>query len=372
MHIMNDIDKVKQLLDSDNIVVAQVAPAVRFSLGEEFGAQPGTEMTGQIITALKKLGFEYVFDTSFGADIVAIEEAYELNQRLKKKGPFPLFTSCCIGWKLYALKYFPDKLRKLSTCMAPQITLGALSKTYFAKQKGVDPAKVKGVSIMPCIAKKIEAKLHADIGIHEVNFVLTTCETARLMKDKKINPMKLKKSNFDKFLGNASRGGKKFGASGGVAEAIINVLYRLNHDTKTIVCIEDDTEIGNYTFKVGRNMVNVIRVYGLSNFLNVIKMIEQDNKKTYHLVEIMTCPYGCCGGPGQPLPVSMDKNRERALALRKYANAQPVQDAYSNPDVIRVYKNFLTHIGSAKAKTLMHIGCELCKVEFEKEFKKEK
>ncbi len=355
-----------QLLNSDKILVAQIAPAVRVSLAEEFGADPGTETTGQIITALKKLGFKYVFDTSFGADIVALEEANELKHRIENNGPFPMFTSCCIGWKLYALRFDLEKLEKFSTAMAPQITLGALAKTYFAEQAGVDKDKIQVISIMPCVSKKKEAQMHAKVGFHEVNLVLTTREIAQILKDKDINPLKLENSEFDQFLGEASRGGRKFGTTGGVAEAVINSLYDMYGEKKTVT-IEDDDEIGHYTFNIAGKEINVVRIYGLQNYVKFVKELDDKSKtdKVYHLVEVMACPYGCVGGPGQPLPISMDKNKQRSHALRRYANKQKYSDPYANPEVQRVYDKYLMKFGSCKAKALLHIGCEICKLTFD-------
>lgn len=365
-----DIEKVKALLGSGKVVIAQVAPAVRVALGEEFGAEVGTEVTEKIPEALKKLGFRYVFDTSVGADIVALEEAFELLARLEAGGPFPMFSSCCIGWKLHAYKFFPDKARQLSTCMAPQITLGAMAKTYFAEKVGLSREKIAVVSIMPCIAKKKEAELETEAGFEEVDLVLTTRELAQLLREKGINLMEMPASKFDPFLAEASISGRKFGASGGVAEAVLNVLYRVAGDNETQVKIEDDEEISYYTFNIGGKEINIIRLYGLSNFLKVLPKAEADykdpNKKTYHLIEVMTCPYGCSGGPGQPLPISMEKNKKRAAALRAYANKQPIRDPYTNPEVRRIYDTYLTSIGSLRAKKLFHVGCEACKVSIKK------
>lgn len=210
MGISKDAEEVLSMLKSrKTVMVAQIAPAVRVAIGEEFGYKPGTECTEKLIAALKKLGFDYVFDTCFGADIVTLEEAYELDLRMQNHGPFPLMTSCCIGWWLHGLQYYPEKLFKLSTTMAPQITLGALINSYLLQYLKVKTDKQVGVvSIMPCILKKKEAKQEAFIGLEEVNFVLTTKECADLLKHKKINLKKIKGKRFDKYLGHATQAGK--------------------------------------------------------------------------------------------------------------------------------------------------------------------
>jgi len=365
----SDIEKLLSLLKSSKIKVAQLAPAVRVSLGEEFDIPVGTEVTGKIITALKMIGFDYVFDTSFGADIVALEEAYELSERLSKQGPFPLLTSCCIGWKMFAYNKFPEKMCRLSTCMAPQITLGALSKTYFAEQANVDPKEIVTISIMPCISKKKEAQMEAEVGVDEVNLVLTTREISQVFKDFNIQFNELESQPFDKYLGEASVSGAKFGTTGGVAEAVINCMYRMNGDDSTIVQIEDDSPLQEYSFNIKGQQINVIRVYGLPIAVEVMNSLDDAGVregKQIHLVEVMACPYGCVGGPGQPLPFSMDKNKARSHALRKYANSKKYKDPVSNPEANLVYEKFLTKVGSTKAKELLHIGCSICKL-----FKKE-
>ncbi|MFA5382775.1 MAG: [Fe-Fe] hydrogenase large subunit C-terminal domain-containing protein [Candidatus Micrarchaeia archaeon] len=359
--ISEDAKQVISMLENKKtIMVAQIAPAVRVSIGEEFGYKQGAEVTEKLISALKKAGFDYVFDTSFGADIVTLEEAYELDLRLKNNGPFPLMTSCCIGWRNHGMKFYPQKLKKLSTCMAPQITLGALINSYLLqylklKNKKVDNDKQVGVvSIMPCILKKQEAKQEATIGLEEVNFVLTTKECADLLKYKKIDLKKCKKQEFDKYLGHATQAGKKFGATGGVLEAVINT-YAVMKGDKTRISIDDNEPINEYSIKINGQELNIAKVWTLPNLDNLLKKAEKENK-IYHLIEVMACPYGCVGGPGQPIPISNEKNKKRANALRKYAKKEKMKTPYDNKDIRKIYNLYLDKIGTEKTKELLHMG----------------
>ena len=359
--ISEDAKQVIGMLENKKtIMVAQIAPAVRVSIGEEFGYKQGAEVTEKLISALKKAGFDYVFDTSFGADIVTLEEAYELDLRLKNNGPFPLMTSCCIGWRNHGMKFYPQKLKKLSTCMAPQITLGALINSYLLqylklKNKKVNNDKQVGVvSIMPCILKKQEAKQEATIGLEEVNFVLTTKECADLLKYKKIDLKKCKKQEFDKYLGHATQAGKKFGATGGVLEAVINT-YAVMKGDKIRISIDNNESINEYTVKIKGKELNIAKVWTLPNLDNLLKKAEKENK-IYHLIEVMACPYGCVGGPGQPIPISNEKNKKRANALRKYAKKEKMKTPYDNKDIRKIYNLYLDKIGTEKTKELLHMG----------------
>jgi len=354
--ISEDSKKVLDMLENKKaVMVAQIAPAVRVSIGEEFGYKPGKEITEKLISALRELGFDYVFDTCFGADIVTLEEAFELDLRLKNNGPFPLMTSCCIGWRNHGMKFYPEKLKKLSTCMAPQITLGALINSYLLKYLKVKTDKQVGVvSIMPCILKKQEAKQEASIGLEEVNFVLTTKECADLLKYKNIDLKKCKKQDFDKYLGHATQAGKKFGATGGVLEAVINTYSTMKGD-KTRITIDDNEPINEYKVKINGKELNIAKVWTLPNLDKLLKKAEKENK-VYHLIEVMACPYGCIGGPGQPIPANDEKNKKRAQALRKYAKKEKMKTPYDNKDIRKIYNLYLDKIGTEKTKELLHMG----------------
>ncbi|MCC7552377.1 iron hydrogenase small subunit [Candidatus Micrarchaeota archaeon] len=354
--ISKDSKQVLGMLENKKtIMVAQIAPAVRVSMGEEFGYNLGTEITEKLISALKQLGFDYVFDTCFGADVVTLEEAYELDLRIKNNGPFPLMTSCCIGWRNHGLQFYPQKLKKLSTCMAPQITLGALINSYLLKYLKVkDDKKVGVVSIMPCILKKQEAKQEATIGLEEVNFVLTTKECADLLKYKNIDLKKCGKTDFDKYLGHATQAGKKFGATGGVLEAVINTYAAMKGD-KTRITIDDDKPLNEYSVNIDGKKLNIAKVWGLQNLDKIIEQIKCE-KKEIHLIEVMACPFGCVGGPGQPTPVNNEKNKKRANALRKYAKQENMETPYDNKDIRKIYNLYLDKIGTEKTKELLHMG----------------
>ncbi len=354
--ISEDSKKVLEMIENKKtVMVAQIAPAVRVAIGEEFGYKPGKEITEKLISALKQLGFDYVFDTCFGADIVTLEEAYELDLRIKNNGPFPLMTSCCIGWRNHGLRFYPQKLKKLSTCMAPQITLGALINSYLLKYLKLKSDKQVGVvSIMPCILKKQEAKQEASIGLEEVNFVLTTKECADLLKHKKIDLKKCKKQEFDKYLGHATQAGKKFGATGGVLEAVINTYANMKGD-KTRIIIDDNDPLHEYIINIGGKQLTIAKVWTLPNLDKLLKEIE-NGKKEIHLIEVMACPFGCVGGPGQPTPVNNEKNKKRANALRKYAKKEKMKNPYDNKDIRKIYNLYLDKIGTEKTKELLHMG----------------
>ena len=303
----------------------QVAPAVRVALGEEFGMPAGSIVTGKIAAALKAIGFDYVFDTDWSADLTIMEEGTELLGRIKNGGTLPMITSCSPGWINYCEKFYPEFLPNLSTCKSPHEMEGAMIKTYWAEKAGIDPKDIRVVSVMPCTAKKFEAKrpeLGHD-GMQDVDEVITTRELARMIKEAGIDFANLPDEDFDPMLGESTGAAVIFGATGGVMEAALRTVYEIMTESKIEPEeVEDNdifTTVKEATIKVGDLDVNVAVAHGTANAAKLLDSI-RSGEKTYHFIEVMACPGGCVTGGGQPI-VSAQKRMEcdpkalRAAAL---------------------------------------------------------
>lgn len=337
------------------ILVAEFAPAVRSSLGEMFDMPYGEVVTGKIVAGLKKLGFDYVFDTSVSADFTTVQEALELVERIKTGGKLPMFTSCCPSWVKYVEFYRPDLLPNITTVRSPQIIMGGLLKTYFADRIKVDPEKLEVVSIMPCTAKKFEAR-RPELKINNlypVDFVLTTRELGNLFKKHKIDLKKIKPVSTDDPFGMPSGAGVIYGASGGVMEAALRSAYFMLSG-KDLECANLEQVRGVEGVKCmvadvpGLNRkIKVAVASGMENAKKILMVLEHD-PKAYDYVEVMACPGGCIGGGGQPLPVDHVIRKKRAEALYDVDNASGIRLAHRNPVVNDVLKNYfkteeLTH-----------------------------
>jgi iron-only hydrogenase group A len=344
--------------DKKKHVVVQIAPAVRVALGEEFGMEPGSIVTGKIVAALRRLGVDRVFDTNFGADLTIIEEAHELLNRINNKGVLPLLTSCSPGWVKYVEHFYPDLLPHVSTCKSPQEMEGALIKSYYAQKVGIDPKNLFVISIMPCIAKKFESQrpeLASEYA--DVDAVLTTRELARMIKTAGIDFVKLPEENFDDPMGEATGGAAIFGTSGGVLEAALRSahFYLTGRDMEQVEFTsvrgmsgvrEADVTIHGITLKVAA-------VSGLKNvekFLNSIR----EGHSPYHFIEVMACPNGCINGGGQPLPSNPDKVRKRIEAIYAIDRSLPKRASHHNESVKKLYEEFLGEPNGHKAHTLLH------------------
>jgi iron-only hydrogenase group A len=348
------------LNDPDMFVVAQVAPAIRVSLGEEFGLSAGSVVTGKIPAALHRLGVTRVFDTNLAADLTILEEATELIHRLQHGGPLPLLTSCSPGWVKYIEHFQPGLLPNVSTCKSPHMMLGALVKTYFARKEGLDPAKIFVVSIMPCTAKKYEAQrpeMASAEGWRDVDAVLTTRELARMIRGAGIDFHRLGEVPFDEPLGLATGAGDIFGASGGVMEAALRSAHFLltgREDTR----VEFEQVRGPAGFKeatvdMAGTALKVAAVSGLKNAAAVLERIGA-GESPYHFIEIMCCPGGCINGGGQPLPRSREILQARANAIYEIDREKPMRRSHHNPGVKRLYEEFLGQPHSAEAHRLLH------------------
>jgi NADP-reducing hydrogenase subunit HndD len=364
----DDTGKVFEALnDPKKHVVVQTAPSIRVSLGEEFGLPMGTIVTGKLVTALKMLGFDGVFDTNFAADLTIMEEATELLERYTKKENLPLITSCSPGWINFAEHFYPELLKNISTCKSPQGMFGAVAKTYYAEKMGLDPKDIFVVSIMPCTAKKFEAGRmdHTAVkGLPDIDAALTTRELAQMIKKAGISFNELEDSDFDAPFGLGSGAASIFGATGGVMEAALRTAAEIltgkqleKLEFETIRGIKDIKEA---TYNLAGNEIRVAVTSGLSNAKTLLDMVLSGEKK-YDFIEIMACPGGCVNGGGQPIvPASVRNTRDirvvRAQALYRDDQNLPVRKSHENPDIQRIYKEYFGKPGSHKAHKILHTG----------------
>ncbi len=353
-----EIRQVERILENkEKIKVVQVAPSVRVSLGECFGLEPGAILTGQVVAALKKTGFDYVFDTNFSADMTIMEEATELVERIKNKKT-PMFTSCCPAWIDFCCEFYPKLVSKLSTTKSPQQVMGAMIKTYFAKKRGIKPKSIVSVSIMPCTAKKREASLsgiNASRG-RDIDLVLTTRELAELLKKKRINPTALKPADFDSPLGESTGAGTIFGSTGGVMEAALRTAYFLteghNLRNSDLMMARGSKGIREFSLKTKKLNLKGAVAHGLGNARKLIeRMIAGEH---FDFVEVMACPGGCVGGGGQPKPTDWQKINARAKAIYRIDRGKKKRASHENEEVKKAYFEFLGEPCSKKAERILH------------------
>lgn len=344
-------DVLKVLKDKKKHVVVQTAPSIRAALGEEFGMEPGTLVTGKMVTALRKCGFDMVFDTNLGADMTIMEEGSELLERIKKGGPFPMITTCCPAWIKFMEHFYHDLIPNMSSCKSPHEMLGILTKTFYAKKAGLKKKDIVVVSIMPCTAKKFESsrpEMKSD-----VDYVLTTREVARLIRHFNIDFKNLPDEEFDPALGISTGAAAIFGATGGVMEAALRTAYEVATG-KQLTKIEFDQIRGMDGIKEGSIIINDQEIKfavanGLGNARELIK-----KKDDYHFIEIMACPGGCINGGGQPLPYSEEKVRKRMEAIYREDARLPIRKSHENPIVQKIYHEFLKNPLSKKSHKLLH------------------
>ncbi len=353
-----------KLKDPETTVIVQTAPAVRVALGEEFGMPIGTNVVGKMVTALKRLGFDKVFDTNTGADLTIMEEANEFIERFTKNDNLPMITSCSPGWVKYIEMNYPELLPHLSSCKSPHEMFGAILKTYYANREGLDPEKIYVVSVMPCIAKKFERQRPEmmEDNLYDVDNVITTRELARMIKQANIEFEKLEDSNFDSPMGEASGAGAIFGTTGGVMEAAL----RTAQDTLTgkdlpkidFEQVRGGDGIKRATINIAGKDINVVAASGLANARTILEEIKS-GKANYQFVEIMACPGGCIMGGGQPIKSSkvraeVDVRKLRADALYTIDEKSIVRKSHENPVMKKLYKDFLEKPGSEIAEKLLH------------------
>ncbi len=358
---VNNIPQVWDLLDKYNDTTAvQVAPAVRVAIGEEFGLEAGSISTGKLASALRALGFKYVFDTNFSADLTIMEEATEFIDRFTKNENLPMFTSCCPGWINFIEKHYPENLNLPSTCKSPQEMFGAIAKHYFAPKVNLNPADLKVVSVMPCVAKKYEAS-REELGldnVSDVDVVITTRELAKMIKEAGIDFNALPESNFDSPLGLSTGASDIFGTTGGVLEAALRTAYEFI--TKTPLEALDFTELRGLK-GIKEASVNIngteVRVAVASSLGNARKLLEEINAGNcnYHLIEVMACPGGCINGAGQPYHNGdYDIISKRSQGLYNIDASKPLRKSHENPDIQTLYSEYLGNPGGHRSHELLH------------------
>jgi NADH-quinone oxidoreductase subunit G/[NiFe] hydrogenase diaphorase moiety small subunit/NADP-reducing hydrogenase subunit HndD len=359
-------------------VVVQTAPAVRVGLGEELGMAPGERVTGKMVAALKRLGFDSVLDTDFTADLTIMEEGTELLTRLKKvlvdkdeSVKLPMTTSCSPGWIKYIEHMYPDHLDHVSTCKSPQQMFGALVKTYYAKARNIEPENIVSVSIMPCTAKKFEAyrpEMH-DSGYRDVDYVLTTRELAILIKQAGLDFNHLEPVKFDRLMGESSGAAVIFGATGGVMEAALRTAYEIvtgrevpfenlnitpvrGMDGIREASIKIENPVSDWAFLDGVELKCAV-AHGLINAKTIMDAVKAKTAD-YHFIEFMACPGGCLGGGGQPIPTSPEIRKKRAEAIYAEDSSLSIRKSHENPEVLKLYKDFLKEPLGEVSHHLLH------------------
>ena len=350
------------IADPSKFVVVQVAPAVRAALGEAFEFPIGVDVEGKIAVALRKLGFDKVFDTKFAADLCITEEANEFINRIQNGGVLPLITSCCPGWVKYAEHFYPDMLDNLSSCKSPQQMFGAVTKSYYAEKMGLDPKSIVVVSVMPCVAKKFELtrpELSSDVDIS-----ITTNELARMIRKAEIQLEALPYEQFDAPLGTGTGAGVIFGATGGVMEAALRTaVEKLTGEDLTdlnFIDVRGMNGVKEASYDVNGTTVKVAVVSGLANANALLTRIK-NGEADYHFVEVMACPGGCVNGGGQPhqpatVRAMTNVPAERAAALYRNDADSKLRKSHNNPAVVELYDAYLGGPGSEKAHRLLHTG----------------
>ena len=365
LHEKENIDEVYEKLKDENyFVVVQTAPAVRVALGEEFGMEIGTNVEGKMITALKRLGFDKVFDTNTGADFTIMEETTEFINRVKNGKDLPIITSCCPAWVRFMEMKYPEMIKYLSTCKSPHEMFGAILKTYYANKIGINPEKIYVVSVMPCVAKKFERQRPEmkNNDLYNVDAVITTRELAKMIRQANIDFKILKDTEFDNPMGEASGAGAIFGTTGGVMEAALRTAQDLLTG-KDLEEIEFEEVRGQKGIKKAIVSINdkdfkIAVANGLGNARKIIEEIKS-GKASYDFIEIMACPGGCIMGGGQPIKTSkirreVDVRKLRANAIYNIDEKKIMRKSHQNPIVKNIYNEYLKYPNSEISHELLH------------------
>jgi len=366
LHEKDSIKPVwKAIENPEKYVVVQTAPSVRVAIGEEFGLPIGSRVTGKMTSALRKLGFDKVFDTDFAADLTIMEEGTELLNRLGTGENLPLMTSCCSGWVKFVEHNFPDMIANLSTCKSPSEMEGALIKSYFAEKIGVEAKNIVVVSIMPCVAKKFEGQRDelSNDGMMDVDYVLTTRELAQMIKEAGIDFVNLKDEEFDDPFGESTGASVIFGATGGVTEAALRTVFELlagkELEEIEFSVVRGLTGIKEVTIELpdGRNITAAV-VHGLGNARELMELV-RSGEKHYDFIEAMACPGGCVNGGGQPIVNPQIKEKinvkeERAKAIYDEDKNLPIRKSHKNPHITKIYEEFLGEPNGHLSHKLLH------------------
>ena len=370
-----DYLSIKRLLkDKDKKIVFSIAPAVRVAIGEEFGLNPGINLEGKIVSALKKIGADCVFDITFGADLTIMEEAMELVNRIKNKSVLPMFTSCCPAWVRYAEIFYPELLSNLSTCKSPITMQSSIIKTYFCKIEDIDVNDIVNIVVAPCTAKKAEIKREEvnrangywNKDIKDTDYVITTRELAMLLKEENIELDKLEDSKFDSPLGRGSSAGIIFGNSGGVAEAALRTAYyymtgcNLKDDDIEFTSIRGMAGTKEASININNKEIKVAVCNGMANAKELIdKLLNKD--VYYDFIEVMNCSGGCIAGGGQPKVTILNKmttKKARMDGIYDIDSKDKLRLCHENPEIKKIYKDFLVEPNSEIAEELLHTKYE--------------
>ncbi len=357
---VKDYPSVKKAIQDGKVVIFQTAPSVRVALGEEFGQAPGTNVQKKLVAALKQLGASYVFDTTFGADLTIMEESSELLRRLQSKEKLPMFTSCCPGWVKFCETFYPELIPNLSTAKSPISMQGAIIKTYFSEINNIPKEDIVSVAITPCTAKKYE--INREEFNHDIDYVITTSELATWLKEENINLMALEDQEYDSVMSSGSGSGYIFGNSGGVMESALRTAYYFltgaNPKGKLLNLeeVRGQKDIKEATVKLGDISLKVCVVNGTGDAKKLIDKMKEE-KLHYDFIEVMACDGGCIAGGGQPkvnFPITPDIKEQRIKGLYQLDNNNHLRNAYENPDIIKLYQDYLGEPLSPKAHALLH------------------
>ncbi len=370
----SDVDNVwKSIYDPETITIIQTAPAIRVGIGEAMGSGPGALVTGQMVAGLRRLGFDKIFDTQFTADLTIMEEGHELIERVKSGGTLPMITSCSPGWIKFIEHFYPRQIPHLSTCKSPQQMLGAIAKTYYAEKTGIDPRKITVVSIMPCTAKKFEAgrpemnsafyywkkklRLKNKDVFRDVDYALTTRELARMFREAGVDFSKLPEEDFDHPLGKSTGAGVIFGSTGGVMEAALRTACEVLTG-KSLEQVEFNAVRGMEGIKEAEIDLNGLKLkvavaHTLKNARELMEQI-QAGQSPYTFIEVMTCPGGCLGGGGQPIPTTWEIRQMRADSIYREDINLGIRKSHENPDIAALYDEFLVAPLGEKSHQLLH------------------
>jgi NADH-quinone oxidoreductase subunit G/NADP-reducing hydrogenase subunit HndD len=359
--VKDDTEKVMAAINDPNkVVIVQTAPAVRVALGEMFGGEPGSIVTGKMVGALKLLGFDRVLDTNFTADLTIMEEATEFLDRFKSGWDMPMITSCSPGWINFLELFYPELVKHHSSCKSPQQMFGALVKTYYAQERKIDPSKIVSVSIMPCTAKKFEA-LRPEMrssGYQDVDYVLTTRELGKLLKSSGIFFNDIQPAEFDSIMGAGSGAGTIFGNTGGVMEAALRTAYEVVTG-KTLESVEFNVVRGmggirEADIDLDGTQIRVAVAHGLGNARQVMEAIKHGNRNRWDFIEVMACPGGCIAGGGQPISSDINFRAKRIAGLYQDDRELALRKSHDNPEIQALYRDYLGEPGGHKSHKLLH------------------
>ena len=354
-----DENKLEEAIKNNKICIAYTSPSVRVAIGDEFGMEPGKYAQGKLVSALRKLGFKYVLDVTFGADLTILEEANELVYRIKNGGKLPMFTSCCPAWVKYAEMYYPEILENISTCKSPIGMQGEIVQNYFTKKMNLNKEDIYTVAITPCTAKKYEVA-REEIGGTDI--VLTTKEIIDMLKEKEIDLNDLEDSNYDSLLGEGSGAGMIFGNTGGVMEAALRTAYNimtgkeLERDAIVFNNVRGIENVKEAKINIEGTEINIAVIHKMSSAKPILEDVK-NGKSKYHYIEIMNCLGGCIGGGGQPKTKMSDEievKKKRIESLYQRDEEDKIRVSHKNPDIIKVYEEFLGKPLGSKSEKLLH------------------